>query len=38
VETELGQRPSPIMASFSSRGPNILDPSILKVYYFFEYI
>lgn len=30
VETKLGQSPSPIMASFSSRGPNIIDPSILK--------
>ncbi|MCI47299.1 subtilisin-like protease-like, partial [Trifolium medium] len=30
VETQLGVKPAPVMASFSSRGPNLLDPSILK--------
>ncbi|CAJ2664207.1 unnamed protein product [Trifolium pratense] len=30
VETQLGVKPAPVMASFSSRGPNVLDPSILK--------
>ncbi|XP_004515894.3 subtilisin-like protease SBT5.3 [Cicer arietinum] len=30
VETELGVKPAPVMASFSSRGPNIVDPTILK--------
>ncbi|KAG6577556.1 Subtilisin-like protease 5.3, partial [Cucurbita argyrosperma subsp. sororia] len=28
--TELGIKPAPIMASFSSRGPNTVEPSILK--------
>ncbi|XP_050941570.1 subtilisin-like protease SBT5.4 [Cucumis melo] len=28
--TESGVKPAPIMASFSSRGPNSIDPSILK--------
>lgn len=31
VVTELNTKPSPKMAVFSSRGPNWLDPSILKV-------
>ncbi|XP_058763582.1 subtilisin-like protease SBT5.4 [Vicia villosa] len=30
VETQMGVKPAPFMASFSSRGPNPLDPSILK--------
>ncbi|KAJ6980525.1 hypothetical protein NC653_028353 [Populus alba x Populus x berolinensis] len=30
VRTELGTKPAPFMASFSSRGPNILEESILK--------
>ncbi|KAG6577535.1 Subtilisin-like protease 5.4, partial [Cucurbita argyrosperma subsp. sororia] len=30
VKTELGTKPAPIMASFSSRGPNPVEPSILK--------
>ncbi|XP_038904154.1 subtilisin-like protease SBT5.4 [Benincasa hispida] len=30
VRTELGVKPAPVMASFSSRGPNTIDPSILK--------
>ncbi|XP_022932411.1 subtilisin-like protease SBT5.3 isoform X2 [Cucurbita moschata] len=30
VKTELGIKPAPIMASFSSRGPNRVEPSILK--------
>ncbi|KAK8506471.1 hypothetical protein V6N12_034200 [Hibiscus sabdariffa] len=31
VETKLGLKPSPSMAAFSSRGPNMVEPSILKV-------
>ncbi|KAK7295275.1 hypothetical protein RJT34_18181 [Clitoria ternatea] len=30
ARTLLGRRPAPVMASFSSRGPNKLQPSILK--------
>ncbi|KAJ7947949.1 Subtilisin-like protease [Quillaja saponaria] len=30
VRTELGVKPAPVMASFSSRGPNSIVPSILK--------
>ncbi|KAK1583290.1 hypothetical protein Q3G72_022537 [Acer saccharum] len=30
VKTELNTEPSPVMASFSSRGPNVIEPSILK--------
>ncbi|CAK8562882.1 unnamed protein product [Lathyrus sativus] len=30
VKTHMGVKPAPFMASFSSRGPNALDPSILK--------
>ncbi|XP_022752997.1 subtilisin-like protease SBT5.4 isoform X2 [Durio zibethinus] len=30
VKTELGIKPAPFMASFSSRGPNLIEPSILK--------
>ncbi|XVF70955.1 hypothetical protein PTKIN_Ptkin11bG0204000 [Pterospermum kingtungense] len=30
VNTELGTKPAPFMASFSSRGPNAIEPSILK--------
>ncbi|XP_039015786.1 subtilisin-like protease SBT5.4 [Hibiscus syriacus] len=30
VKTELGAEPAPFMASFSSRGPNVIDPAILK--------
>ncbi|XWS51682.1 hypothetical protein CRYUN_Cryun11dG0004200 [Craigia yunnanensis] len=30
VKTELGTKPAPFMASFSSRGPNLIEPSILK--------
>ncbi|KAK7295273.1 hypothetical protein RJT34_18179 [Clitoria ternatea] len=30
AKTFLGRRPAPVMASFSSRGPNLLQPSILK--------
>lgn len=29
--TVVDVRPSPVMAQFSSRGPNVLEPSILKV-------
>jgi len=31
VKTQLGIKPTPSMASFSSRGPSFLEPSILKV-------
>ncbi|XVF76963.1 hypothetical protein PTKIN_Ptkin14bG0002100 [Pterospermum kingtungense] len=30
VKTVLGTKPAPFMASFSSRGPNLVEPSILK--------
>ncbi|XVF33840.1 hypothetical protein REPUB_Repub18cG0006200 [Reevesia pubescens] len=30
VETELGTKPSPFMASFSSSGPSVIEPAILK--------
>ncbi|QCD81167.1 Peptidase S8 [Vigna unguiculata] len=30
AKTELGTKPAPVMAAFSSRGPNLLDPAILK--------
>ncbi|XVE50924.1 hypothetical protein DITRI_Ditri01bG0202400 [Diplodiscus trichospermus] len=30
VKTELCTRPAPFMASFSSRGPNLIEPSIIK--------
>ncbi|XP_061342306.1 subtilisin-like protease SBT5.4 isoform X2 [Gastrolobium bilobum] len=30
VKTELGIKPAPIVAGFSSRGPNVLEPAILK--------
>ncbi|ESW27541.1 hypothetical protein PHAVU_003G210900 [Phaseolus vulgaris] len=29
-KTELGMKPAPVMAAFSSRGPNLLDQGILK--------
>jgi len=31
AKTELGVKPAPFVASFSSRGPNLLEPAILKV-------
>jgi hypothetical protein len=31
VKTQLGVRRNPSMAAFSSRGPNTLEPTILKV-------
>jgi hypothetical protein len=31
VKTQLGVRRTPSMAAFSSRGPNTLEPTILKV-------
>ncbi|XP_019413278.1 PREDICTED: subtilisin-like protease SBT5.4 [Lupinus angustifolius] len=30
VKTELGIKPSPLIATFSSRGPNYMEPAILK--------
>ncbi|KAL5802079.1 hypothetical protein ACOSQ4_030384 [Xanthoceras sorbifolium] len=30
VKSELNTKPSPVMASFSSRGPNVIEPAILK--------
>lgn len=29
--TVVGRRPAPVMAAFSSVGPNVLNPEILKV-------
>jgi hypothetical protein len=29
--TVLGKRPAPVMAAFSSQGPNAVNPEILKV-------
>ena len=31
ARTLFGRKPAPVMASFSSRGPNKIQPSILKV-------
>lgn len=31
AKTVLGTKPAPFMAAFSSRGPNVLNPNILKV-------
>lgn len=31
ARTVLGYRPAPFMAAFTSRGPNVVDPNILKV-------
>ncbi|KAL1155565.1 hypothetical protein V6Z11_A08G033500 [Gossypium hirsutum] len=31
VETKFGLKPAPVMAAFSSRGPSLIEPSILKV-------
>lgn len=33
VKTEVGAKPAPFMASFSSRGPNTIEQSILKVFF-----
>ena len=30
AETQVGMRPSPVVAAFSSRGPNMVTPEILK--------
>jgi hypothetical protein len=38
VRTELATKPAPFMASFSSRGPNIIEESILKVCLLFFYL
>lgn len=35
VKTELGSKPAPFVATFSSRGPNLLEQGILKVNYNF---
>jgi len=32
AKTMVHTRPAPFMAYFSSRGPNVIDPTILKVY------
>lgn len=34
VKTQLNIKPAPVIATFSSRGPNPISPSILKVYFF----
>lgn len=31
AKTVIGTKPAPFMASFTSRGPNVIDPFILKV-------
>lgn len=31
VKTEFGSKPAPFVATFSSRGPNLLEQGILKV-------
>lgn len=33
AKTVYGKKPAPVMASYSSRGPNKVQPSILKVSY-----
>jgi len=35
AKTMVHTRPAPFMAYFSSRGPNVIDPTILKVYIIF---
>lgn len=30
-ETKLGVKPAPVMTEFSSKGPNLITPEILKV-------
>lgn len=32
-QTLIGTKPAPVMAPFTSKGPNIVDPNILKVIY-----
>lgn len=32
ASTVVGTSPAPFMASFTSRGPNLIDPTILKVH------
>lgn len=32
VTTQVGVKPAPFMAAFSSKGPNTITPHILKVY------
>jgi hypothetical protein len=34
VKTIIGIRPAPVMADFSSQGPNTVNPQILKVIFF----
>lgn len=36
--TELGMKPTPVMAAFSSIGPNRVTPKILKVFYHFDIV
>ena len=31
VKTQVGVKPAPLVAFFSSRGPNVIEPAILKV-------
>ena len=31
TKTEVGVKPAPFIASFSSRGPSLVEPAILKV-------
>lgn len=31
VKTQIGVEPAPLVAFFSSRGPNVIEPMILKV-------
>lgn len=33
--TLIGTKPAPVMASFTSKGPNVVDPNILKVTEYF---
>jgi len=37
AKTEVGVKPAPVIASLSSRGPNPIQPIILKVHSLFHY-